>query len=407
MFCPRWPHNGPGKYSVSSFTLCYDSSLQIGELGRYGTTVSTACIHRTWSHVRSHQNAEECVKLHAEYVSQRHTGIWNQLPLDKLLHEWSSWLTESAHVATILFTITQHRVDCSTHCNCSEESRSHDIGVSLLWKVMFCPRSPHNGPGKYSVSSFTLCYDFSLQIEEFGFIVKHRFVQWMWCYGNIVSTARIHRTWSHVRSHQNHEECVKLHGFGHCEQLRLAVHMSHMRGFTWVWTLIYKWHKCLLTWHWVTLHSCIFTMTAVVDSNAEMGAVSQACLSPIAGYVVIVDWTTACTKVGFSTCRCGSAVVELLADHIGISDVPTVITHSAPCAIVVHLHTSFTVRGTSHQSDCSICRRRDQIIFILLYKITGYIITNSTVTKINPVVTIDAYVNASKIIYARKYQWRM
>ena len=111
----------------------------------------------------------------------------------------------------------------------------------------------------------------------------------------------------------------------------------------------------LLTWYSVTNHSCIFTMNTVVDSNAEMGAVSQACLSPSAGYVVIVDRTAACTKVGFSTCRCGSAVVELLADHIGISDVPTVITHSAPCSIVVDLYTSFTVRSTSHQSDCSIC----------------------------------------------------
>ena len=100
-------------------------------------------------------------------------------------------------------------------------------------------------------------------------------------------------------------------------------------------------------------------MNAVVNSNTEMGAVSQACLSPSAGYVVIVDWTTACTKVGFSKCRCGSAVIELLADHIGISDVPTIIAHSAPCAIVVHLHTSFTVRGTSNQSESSVCLMRE------------------------------------------------
>ena len=110
----------------------------------------------------------------------------------------------------------------------------------------------------------------------------------------------------------------------------------------------------------VTDHSCIFAMITVVYSNTEMGAVSQVCLSPIAGYIVIVDWTTACTKVGFSTCRCGSAVVELPADDIGISDVPTVITHSAPCAIVVHLHTSLIFRGTSHQSDCSICSMSEQ-----------------------------------------------
>ena len=115
----------------------------------------------------------------------------------------------------------------------------------------------------------------------------------------------------------------------------------------------------LLTWYSVTPHSCIFTVITVVDSNTIMCTVSQACLSPVTDHIVIVDWTIACTKVGFSQSRYGSAVIELLADHIGISDVPTVIAHSAPCAVVVHFHTSFIVRGTSHQSDCSICCTRE------------------------------------------------
>ena len=111
----------------------------------------------------------------------------------------------------------------------------------------------------------------------------------------------------------------------------------------------------LLTWYSVAPHSSIFTMITVVDSNPVMCTVSQACLSPIADHIIIVDWTTTCTKVSFSQCRYGSAVIELLADHIGIGDVPTVITHSAPCVVMVHLHTSLAVEGTSHQSDCSIC----------------------------------------------------
>ena len=115
----------------------------------------------------------------------------------------------------------------------------------------------------------------------------------------------------------------------------------------------------LLTWYSVAPHSSIFTVRTVVNSNPVMCTVSQACLSPVTAYLVIVDWTTACTKIGFSQCRSSSTVIELLADHIGIIDAPTVITHSAPCTIVVHLHTPFTVRGTSHQSDCSICCTRE------------------------------------------------
>ena len=111
----------------------------------------------------------------------------------------------------------------------------------------------------------------------------------------------------------------------------------------------------ILTWYSVTSHSSIFAMSTVVNSNTRMRAVSQACLGPIAGNFVVVDRTTACTKVGFSQCRYCSTVIELLADHIGIKEVPAVITHSAPCAVLVHLHTSFIVRGTSHQSNCSIC----------------------------------------------------
>ena len=116
----------------------------------------------------------------------------------------------------------------------------------------------------------------------------------------------------------------------------------------------------LLTWYSVAPHSCIFTVITVVDSNTIMCAVSQACLSSIADHIVIVDWTTACTKVGFSQSRYGSAVIELLADHIGISDVPFIITHSTPCVVVVNLNTSFAVGGTSHQSNRAICLMWEQ-----------------------------------------------
>ena len=100
-----------------------------------------------------------------------------------------------------------------------------------------------------------------------------------------------------------------------------------------------------------THHSCIFAVSTIVNSNTEMGAVSQACLTPSAGHVVIVDGTTALAKEGSCKCRCGSAVTELTAHHIGISNVPKVIAHSAPFSIVVHFNTTLICSGTAHQAD--------------------------------------------------------
>ena len=108
-----------------------------------------------------------------------------------------------------------------------------------------------------------------------------------------------------------------------------------------------------LTQRTVTHYSGIFAMITIVNSNTTMAAVSQAFLPPSAGHVVIVDWTSASTEEGLSRCRCGSNVTELMTHHIGISDVPTVITHSAPFPIVVDLYPS--VVGTSHQSEVTLC----------------------------------------------------
>ena len=103
-----------------------------------------------------------------------------------------------------------------------------------------------------------------------------------------------------------------------------------------------------------THHSCIFTVSTVVTSNSIMGAVSQACLTPSASYIIIVDWITALTKESSNRCRCGSSVTKLSAHHVGISNVPAIITHSAPLSIVVDLNTPFVCSCTCHQTDGTI-----------------------------------------------------
>ena len=63
-----------------------------------------------------------------------------------------------------------------------------------------------------------------------------------------------------------------------------------------------------LTLHSVTRYSCILIMITVLNSNTEMGAVSQACLTSIAGHIIVMDWTSSSTKESMSICRYGTTV---------------------------------------------------------------------------------------------------
>ena len=103
-------------------------------------------------------------------------------------------------------------------------------------------------------------------------------------------------------------------------------------------------------------HPCIFTVSTVLNSNTRMEAIRQVCLSSIAGHIVIVDWTTAFTKVGQSWCRCGSTVAKLPTDYASISDVPEIIAHSTPLTVVVHLNTSLVDSATPNNTDVSLSR---------------------------------------------------
>ena len=113
-------------------------------------------------------------------------------------------------------------------------------------------------------------------------------------------------------------------------------------------------------------------MKTVVNSNAIMGAVSQACLTPSAGHIVIVDGTIASTKDGLSMCQCGTAVTELTACHVGISNTPAIITHSAPFSPVVDLHTPLVVSRTSYQSEVTLCGRRKTIAVYKIEQLTWH-----------------------------------
>ena len=117
----------------------------------------------------------------------------------------------------------------------------------------------------------------------------------------------------------------------------------------------------------VTHYSCIFVVTTIVNSNAIMGAVSQACLTPIADHIIVMDGTTALTIESF--CRFGSGITKLTAHHMGISNIPTVITHSAPFSTVVDLHASPVGTATSYQSEVTLFGKRETTT--VYYKLNG------------------------------------
>ena len=98
-----------------------------------------------------------------------------------------------------------------------------------------------------------------------------------------------------------------------------------------------------------TNYACILTVGTAMYPNATVGALSKICFIAGAVHVVIPNGTTTFTEVSPSKCAHSSQVAQLLAHHSGIIDVPVVIAHSAPFAIEVDFHTSFTHRRAPHQ----------------------------------------------------------
>ena len=107
-----------------------------------------------------------------------------------------------------------------------------------------------------------------------------------------------------------------------------------------------------LTFSSVTDHSSIIAMTTITYSAVK--AVYQVCLCAIAGHIVIVDCTSACTKVSWSIGRYHGAVTELSAYYNSIKDVPRAIAYCAPKVVEVDLNSSFISSGASYQTNTTI-----------------------------------------------------
>ena len=107
-----------------------------------------------------------------------------------------------------------------------------------------------------------------------------------------------------------------------------------------------------------TLHttddSSIFTMITVVGAEGRVGAHCQGGLWAWAPDIVQPDGPAALAKAGTAGGRQGRATAQLSTHHLGILQIPEVITHRPPLALVEDLHSARAVVGPRSQTHLSI-----------------------------------------------------
>lgn len=90
-------------------------------------------------------------------------------------------------------------------------------------------------------------------------------------------------------------------------------------------------------------------MVAVVDAPALIATLAQLRLFPTAVNIIEQDGPGALSKAG-ACAHCNSrTTLQLSAHHVGVHHVPVIITHRAPCTIVLNLNTALTPAPAIHQ----------------------------------------------------------
>jgi len=103
-----------------------------------------------------------------------------------------------------------------------------------------------------------------------------------------------------------------------------------------------------------TDHAGVLVVSAVVDAPAQAVAALQPGLAATAVDVVQQDLAAAVPEVGVLVRREGRAAAHLAAHHLGVGQVPVVVTHGAPAAPVVHLHAALAGVATPHKPDGAV-----------------------------------------------------
>lgn len=92
-------------------------------------------------------------------------------------------------------------------------------------------------------------------------------------------------------------------------------------------------------------------MGAVDVTVEEHATVRQTGLVPGALDVLQPDLPASCAEHRTVQGRLGQAASQLQAHHVGLAQVPAVVTHGAPLVVVKHLYPARTLVLPVHQSD--------------------------------------------------------
>ena len=99
--------------------------------------------------------------------------------------------------------------------------------------------------------------------------------------------------------------------------------------------------------------SCILLMTTVVSPPAPGRALPHLGLIPSTVHVIHPDAPWSCPEVSRPHSTEGFSTAQLPAHHVGIVQVPVIITDGAPGALVKNLHSPGTASTPIHQAELS------------------------------------------------------
>lgn len=107
-------------------------------------------------------------------------------------------------------------------------------------------------------------------------------------------------------------------------------------------------------------------VATIVDEPATVQALPQPGFCPQALHIIQDNGALSSLEMCLAEGRNGPATAQLLAHHLGIMEVPAIITHCAPGAIIVQFHPTLTVVAAFGEPEGHIWERQTCSITSLL-----------------------------------------
>lgn len=108
-------------------------------------------------------------------------------------------------------------------------------------------------------------------------------------------------------------------------------------------------------------------VATVVLTPAQVGAQQQVWLLAVTLHVVQQDGASTVAEFGFDCSYHGPAAAHVPAHHVGIGQVPAIVTHCPPRPLVQDLYSALTAAVTCHQTNgWFACKNDNECIALLL-----------------------------------------